>query len=116
MALLDDGDRHAAFGLVHVTLQGEILAIDAVYAGLIGVPAGDAIGRRLREFTEDHDGNSPELMVNILVRTGEPLSVRRTFRRPDGSRVSCTIQICLLRDAAGNPHSVIGVAQSDPPR
>lgn len=115
MTLLDDGERHAAFGLVHVTLEGQILAIDAVYAGLLGIPASDAIGRRLREFTDALDADSPELMVNILVRTGEPLSVRRTFRRPDGSHVSCTIQICLLRDAAGAPHSVIGVAQSDPP-
>lgn len=116
MALLDDADAPATFGLVHVNLEGQILAIDAVYAGLLGLSAGDAIGRRLREFTDDHDGNSPELMVNILVRTGEPLSVRRTFRRADGSRVSCTIQICLLRDGAGAPQSVIGVAQSDPPR
>jgi hypothetical protein len=50
-------------------------------------------------------------MNSILVRTGEPMSVRRTYVQPDGAKVPCIVQLCLIRDAQGLPHSIVGVAQ-----
>jgi hypothetical protein len=50
-------------------------------------------------------------MISILVRTGEPMSIRRTFVQPSGTEVFCVLQLCLMRDAAGRPHSIVGVGQ-----
>lgn len=102
------------FGLVHVTLTGVILSCDEVYAGFIGLSPAEATGRSVAEFTLDIGSGGPETMIGILVRTGEPMSIRRTFTRRDGTRLPCTFQLCLIRDADGSPHSVVGIGQVTP--
>lgn len=103
-----------SFGLVHVTLQSIIIACDEVYAGFIGVSADQAVGRLVSDFTADAGGGGPETMISILVRTGAPMVIRRTFVQPDGSRVPCTFQLCLIRDGDGAPHSVVAIGQVMP--
>lgn len=101
-----------AFGIVHVTLESQIISCDEVYASFLGVPRENAVGRRIAEFiAEDVGAGGPETMIGIMVRTGEPMSIRRTFVRPNGTRLSCSFQLCLIRDAEGRPHSVVGVGQ-----
>ena len=102
------------FGLVHVTLDGVILSCDEVYATFIGVSREEAIGCKVTRFTADAGSGGPETMISILVRTGEPLSIRRAFVRPDGSRLNCSFSLCLIRDADGRPHSVVGIGQLAP--
>jgi PAS domain S-box-containing protein len=103
-----------AFGLVHVTLAGEIIDCDNTYAGFLGVSRQDAIGRLVSDFTAGAGSGGPVTMISILVRTGEPMSVRRTFVRQDGSKLACSFSLCLIRDARGAPHSVVGVGQVIP--
>lgn len=105
-----------SFGLVHVTLQSIIITCDEVYAGFLGVPVKEAVGRPISDFTADFGGGGPETMISILVRTGEPMAIRRTFVQPDGSRVPCNFQLCLIRDADGAPHSVVALGQVMPGR
>ena len=99
------------FGTVHVTLDGVILNCDEVYATFIGVSREEAVGCKVTRFTADAGSGGPETMISILVRTGEPLSIRRAFVRPDGSKLHCTFSLCLIRDAEGRPHSVVGIGQ-----
>ncbi len=100
------------FGIVHVTLQSSSISCDDTYAGFLGVPREDAIGRKFAEFTaEDVGAGGPETMISIIMRTGEPMSVRRTFVQPDGRKVQCAFQLCLIRDEDGAPHSVVGIGQ-----
>lgn len=99
------------FGIVHVTLDGVIISCDEGYASFLGVPREEAVGRRVSDFTADVGAGGPETMIHILVRTGEPLSIRRTFIRPSGAKVPCIFQLCLIRDGGGHPHSVVGVGQ-----
>ena len=100
-----------SFGIVHATLESVILSCDEVYAGFLGVSADELIGRRASEFTDEAGIGGPEMMISIVVRTGEPMSIRRTFVQPDGTRVACTFQLCLIRDANGSPHSIVAVGQ-----
>ena len=102
------------FGVTHVSLGGVILDCDETYASFLGVPRSDAIGRSVASFTSERGAGGPDAMINIVIRTGEPMSVRRTFRRPDGSPSSCVFSICLVRDEAGQPHSVVAVGQVAP--
>jgi PAS domain-containing protein len=101
-----------SFGIVHVTLESVIISCDDAYASFLGVPREKAVGRRLAEFiTEDVGTGGPETMISIIVRTGEPMSIRRTFLRPDRTSVRCAYQLCLIRGEEGWPHSVVGVGQ-----
>ena len=100
-----------SFGVAHVTLDAVIISCDEVYASLIGTSKEDAVGRRISDFTLDSGAGGPEMMIGIIVRTGEPMAIRRTFVRPDGTRVACAFQLCLIRDASGHPHSVVAVGQ-----
>ena len=100
-----------SFGIVHVTLDSVILSCDDVYAGFLGVSPQEAAGRLVSEFAPGGEGGGPETMISIVVRTGEPMSVRRTFVQPDGTKVPCAFQLCLIRDANGAPHSIVGVGQ-----
>ncbi|MDB5559550.1 MAG: hypothetical protein JWQ36_2484 [Enterovirga sp.] len=102
-----------AFGIVHVTLESVIISCDDVYASFLGRPREEAIGRRIAEFIGEDvgAGGGPETMISILVRTGEPISIRRTFVRPDGTKLPCCFQLCLVRDAEGRPQSVVGIGQ-----
>jgi hypothetical protein len=50
-------------------------------------------------------------MISIVVRTGEPMSIRRTFVQPNGAKVPCAFQLCLIRDEDDRPHSIVGVGQ-----
>ena len=101
-----------SFGIVHVTLQSSIISCDDTYASFLGVPRENAVGRKIAEFTaEDIGTGGPETMISIIVRTGEPMSVRRTFVQPDGRKVQCAFQLCLIRDENGAPHSVVGIGQ-----
>ena len=102
------------FGIVHTTLDAVIISCDDGYASFIGVPREAAIGRRVSEFTADAGAGGPETMISILVRTGEPMSIRRTFVQPTGAKVACVVQLCLMRDADGRPHSIVGVGQLVP--
>ena len=99
------------FGVAHVTLEAVIISCDEGYASFLGITREDAVGRRVADFTDDVGGGSPDAMNSILVRTGEPMSVRRTYVQPDGAKVPCIVQLCLIRDAQGLPHSIVGVAQ-----
>jgi PAS domain-containing protein len=75
-----------AFGVVQVSLDSCIISLDDAYASFLGVPREDAVGRRISEFiAEDIGAGGPETMISIIVRTGEPMSIRRTFVRPDGT-------------------------------
>ncbi|MBM0204675.1 PAS domain-containing protein [Micromonospora sp. STR1s_5] len=101
------------FGVVHVTLDGVIISCDDGYASFLGVPREDAVGRRISEFIAvDVGAGGPETMISIIMRTGEPMSIRRTFVRPDGTTVRCAFQLCLIRGADDHPHSVVGVGQA----
>ena len=99
------------FGVVHTTLEAVIISCDDGYASFLGVPQEAAIGRRVSEFTADAGAGGPETMISILVRTGEPISIRRTFVQPSGAKVLCVLQLCLMRDADGRAHSIVGVGQ-----
>lgn len=103
-----------SYGLVEVTLDGVIVACDEVYAGFLGISRENAIGRLVSDFTTGAGAGGPVTMIGILVRTGEPMSIRRTFVREDGSTVACIFSLCLIRDASGAPHSVLGVGQLAP--
>ncbi len=101
------------FGVVQVTLDGVIISCDDAYASFLGVPREDAVGRRVSDFiAEDVGAGGPEAMISIIMRTGEPMSIRRTFVRPDGTTLRCAFQLCLIRDADDSPHSVVGVGQA----
>ena len=101
----------AAFGIALVALDGSILEADAFYAGLMGVPAADLIGRNVAEFADTRSGYSPTAMIGLLLRTRQPVMTVRDYVRTDGSRTPCEIQLCLLKDAAGEPHSIYVVSQ-----
>ena len=111
MTLSTATDISVNFGIIHTDLRGNIIDCDHGFAVLLGIDRFDALGRSVREFAKEQDGNSPQYMISILVRTGEPMSIRRTFAHPDGTLAACIVQLCLLRDATGQPHSVIGVGQ-----
>jgi PAS domain S-box-containing protein len=100
------------FGIVHVTLESVIISCDDAYASFLGVSREEAVGRRVAEFTtEDVGTGGPETMISIVVRTGEPMSIRRTFVQPNGRKVPCAFQLCLIRDEEDRPHSIVGVGQ-----
>jgi PAS domain S-box-containing protein len=105
--------RPPAFGVVQVTLDGVIISCDDAYASFLGVPREGAVGRRVSDFiAEDVGAGGPEAMISIIMRTGEPMAIRRTFVRPDGTTLPCAFQLCLIRDADDRPHSVVGVGQA----
>ena len=99
------------FGTAVVTLDGVIIRCDETYGRFIGMTPAEAAGRSISEFAGDSSGGSPEMMISILTRTGEPLSVRRTPVRPDGTSLPVVFQLSLLLDGTGRPHSVFSVGQ-----
>lgn len=103
------------FGITHVDLDGRIIFLDEAYAELIGAAPAELVGRLVSEFTYGDEGNSPEMLINIVVRTGQPLIVRRVFRNLiTGAPVECDVQLCLIRGGDGCPSGILGVAQRAP--
>ena len=104
-----------AFGIVHVTLESVIISCDEADASFLEVVREDGVGRGVAEFTtKDVGTGGPETMISMIVRTGEPMSIRRTFVQPNGKKVPRVFQLCVIRDQDGLPCSVVGVGQLCP--
>lgn len=110
------GSPSAPLGVGHFGLDGEIIHLNPEYAEFLGGSPQALRGRNIKEFTYPDEAGSVTAMLYILCTTGQPVKLQRRYVSDDGSVIDMEIQISLVRDLQGNPHSVISVAQPAPGR
>lgn len=104
--------RTARFGIATTHLDGTILSADDIYASFCGVPAAEIRGRNIRDFADEGGGYSTAAVQNLLLRSGQPVQTVRDYVTPSGERTRCCVQLCILRDPAGEPEAILAVVQA----
>jgi PAS domain-containing protein len=99
------------YGTAIVALDGIILECDAVYAAIMGVPRADLVGRSVSGHADVQSGYSPAFMIDLLLRTRQPLLTVRDYVRQDGSKMLCEVQLCLLKNAGLEPDRIFVLVQ-----
>ena len=102
----------APFGVAVVAWDGTISQADETYAAFNGLAVEELIGRNVSEFVSP--GYSNVTMGDLVMRSGQPILTLRDYVRPDGTVISCRVNLSLLNDAVGDPHSILAVAQAIP--
>ena len=102
----------APYGVAIISMDGHITYADAFYASLAGRTPDEMIGRHVEEFADMAGGYSRHRVLNLLLRTEQPILMRRSYLKEDGTRTECDVQLCVLRDVAGTVHSILAVVQA----
>jgi PAS domain S-box-containing protein len=107
-AILDS----AQVGIVKTDLSGHILKANPAYCRLLGLDENSLSGLRISELTHPDDRAEDSQLLAAMKR-GESEVYRREKRYLNraGGTVHVRLTVALLRDAAGQPESTVGVVE-----
>jgi PAS domain S-box-containing protein len=101
--------EQAAVGLVEVGIDGRILMVNEKLCQIVGRPAGLLTGSALIDLTHPDDRAGDYENLNVLLSGSiGPSQTEKRQVRPDGTVVWVKASFALVRDAAGQPCSLIG--------
>ena len=100
----------AIVGILQRDLQGHVLIANARFLEIVGRTADELSGLPLGALTHPDDFAANARLYE-QAKKGEPAFFESRYIQPDGSVVWCELSISFVRNAAGQPESVITVAQ-----
>lgn len=102
----------ARVGIVKTDLKGRILKPNPAYCRLLGYSEAELSERTVGQLTH-HDDRLEDAKLMAAMTRGESEVYRREKRylAKDGSVVHVQLTVALLRDAAGQPESTVGVVE-----
>lgn len=105
--------EQAAFPIVVVSLEGQTLMANRAAADFIGYSIDELQGMPVSEAVAPEDrGFLPEMLPHLLsqVAGSDHVTVRRAYKRRDGSECWGITTISVLRDAGGAPTSLLATS------
>ncbi len=102
----------AQVGIVKTDLNGRILKANPAYCRLLGLDENSLSRRHIGELTHPDDRAEDGQLLSAM-RRGECEVYRREKRylNQAGATVHARLTVALLRDAAGQPESTVGVVE-----
>lgn len=102
----------APVGVVLAGLDGRILMANPAILALHGVArAEDLVGRRLPELLDSDDPARTEALLAATVTSSREAPFETRLRRVDGTTVEAELTVTVIRDGAGRPQSLLGIAR-----
>ena len=94
----------AAIGMMQMTLDGRLLRVNPAFAEMLGLTAGDLVGRFDAEFTQPEDREIDRQRLSQLAG-GELATYRRSKRylAVDDRTIHVELTASLVRDRHGHP-------------
>lgn len=114
MALRDSEQRlsvlfaQAAVGLCELSLEGRFLQVNDALCRLLGRSRQELLAASLADMIDPDDLPASLAAFARLIATGEPISLDKRYRRPDGTIWANSI-LTRLDDRQGQPHHVLAV-------
>ncbi|MEW6688852.1 MAG: PAS domain S-box protein [Pseudomonadota bacterium] len=104
--------EQAAVGIVHSSLEGELLMVNQAFAAMTGYSRAEAILLHIRDLTHPEDfARSAEVRASILSGTGKPYQRELRLMRKDRSPLWASVSTALVRGAEGKPLHFVSVVQ-----
>ncbi len=91
-------------------LAGRYLMVNPVAAGILGVPAGDIVGRTDLELLEPDAWPAARAADRAVIASGQARTLEERFRTPGGEQTFLTT-LGPFRDAGGRVAGVVGIAR-----
>lgn len=104
----------AGSGMAISDLDGHLLRINRPLAEILEGSQAELTSLTLFDLVAEDDAESlREAFVDMLAGKGDRLRQWPTLMRQDGSSVSASMSVSLLRDAAGQPSHCVVIVQDD---
>lgn len=101
----------AAVGIGMVSLSGVVLDVNAAFADMLGAQVEDVIGSTIADVIgPENVGQAYHSYTKLLTGELSRFRMETTHRRQDGRAAYIDLSMSVVRDTAGNPDFVIGVA------
>ncbi|HKU58083.1 MAG TPA: diguanylate cyclase, partial [Gaiellaceae bacterium] len=100
----------ASIGVMTLTLDGTILAVNPMLEQVCDYPSGALHGRPLVEYLEADDGVC-NFVAALCAGDVDRCEVEHRFRRRDGSLMWCRTVMALVRDALHEPTHVVAMLE-----
>jgi PAS domain S-box-containing protein len=102
--------EQAAVGIVHSTVEGDLMMANPAFCALTGHAPEDAIRMNIRDFTPPGDlASSLEGRARILEGTGAPYQRELRLIRSDGTLLWASVTTSLVRGGSGEPLHFVSV-------
>jgi PAS domain S-box-containing protein len=103
----------AAHRIAHVLtdLAGTFISVDDSYCEVLGRERAELIGRSAVRFTNPFEQPQHRAIIKRLQDTLRPLSVRKSYVRPDGTLVGVRNEASAVTDGLGPPRLIATVMQ-----
>jgi PAS domain S-box-containing protein len=106
----------APVGMAQCGLDGQIWKVNRTFCQMVGYSEEELRSRSFEDLTHPEDLNLELSWARRLVAAQiETYSLKKRYLRKDGSIAPVSLQVNLVRDAQGMPHSVIGFVEELPP-
>ncbi|HEY9096956.1 MAG TPA: PAS domain S-box protein, partial [Hydrogenophaga sp.] len=107
-----DTFEHAAAGITHVGLQGQLLEVNQTFCQLVGYTEEELRHMSFQDITLPQDiGPDLRLLEETLAGRRTHYSLEKRYRHKDGHIIWGQITVSLIRKADGTPHYFISVVQ-----
>lgn len=103
--------NQAMVGILHRSLDGRLLTVNARYCELVGRSAAELDGLPMQAFAHPEDIGWNVALYAQHAASGTPFQIEKRYLRPDGSSLWCAVHVSFVRDEQGVPCSTITIAQ-----
>jgi PAS domain S-box-containing protein len=103
--------QQAADGIACSDPTGRFELVNDRYGEIVGRSRAELASLRIQDVTHPDDRAGLRERLAALVRGGPPCSFEQRYVRPDGSVAWVSQDASLVRDAAGEPRSVVVICQ-----
>jgi PAS domain S-box-containing protein len=95
--------EQTAAGIAETDLDGRLTIVNERFCEIVGRRPEQLIGHELRSIIFPDDREANFLLLENLMKTGEPFETENRYWRPDGSPVWVSKTVSLIRTAADKP-------------
>ena len=101
--------EQSAAGIAQTDLAGRILFANDRYCQIVGYRAEELLRLRVHDLTHPDDLADTTRLVAGGAATGDEYAMEKRYVRRDGSVVWVAVSASIIKDAAGDPQSIMGV-------
>lgn len=104
--------EHAAAGITHVGLQGQLLDINQTFCNLVGYTEDELRNLTFQDITHPDDvGPDVVLLEEALAGQRSQYSLEKRYLHKDGHLIWAQLTVALMRKPSGDPDYFISVVQ-----